>query len=226
MNLPSTVWCGLAAGLILTLAPLQAADPYADALKAGDAEAGSGALDAAAEQYDTAAGLAQTPTQRALALGKKAVILTRKQDYTSARDAADEALNISGSIEPVGRIEALQALATCQIKNESDFRGALVTLDQAAELKGVDWSLPTTAMLRGDALRMSGEFGDAIACYESITAIPDVTPGIKAVAWLNIGLAQQYGLRSPEKAREAYEKAVGLNPELKAEVDQHTASLR
>lgn len=217
-------WCGLVAALIFTTTILHASS-YSELLKAGDEKAGSGDLDAAIAQYTEAESAAQSPTEKALALSKKAIMLTRKQDYATAREAAEAALNVSGAIAPVGRVEALQAMAICQIRNESDFQGALTTLDQAEELQGVDWAKPSTSMLRGDALRMSGSFPEAITSYESVLALPDVAPGTMAVAWLNIGLAQQYGLRDAQKAGEAYAKATELNPGLQSEVDGHKAKL-
>lgn len=225
MNTSSPRWRSLAASLIVVTTAAVNAGTYSDLLKAGDEKAASGDLDAAITQYTDAQGAAQSPTEQALALSKKAIMLTRKQDYEAAKDAANEALNISGAVAPVGRVEALQALAICQIRSDSDFPGALATLEQAAELKGVDWAIPATAMLRGDALRMSGSFPEAVSSYESITAMPDVAPATKAVAWLNIGLAQQYGLRETDKAKESYAKAVELNPGLKAEVDGHEAKI-
>lgn len=224
MNITLLRRCGVAAAMILASNLVQAAG-YTELLKAGDDKAGAGDLDAAIAQYSEAETAAQSPTEKALALSKKAIMLTRKQDYTSAKDAAEAALNVSGAVAPVGRVEALQALAICQIRNESDFQGALTTLDLAAELQGVDWAKPATAMLRGDALRMSGTFPEAITSYESILEMPEVASGTKAVAWLNIGLAQQYGLRDGAKASEAYTKAVELNPGLQAEVDGHKAKL-
>ena len=100
---PPLVFCdvcqrvALAVGFAL-LAPLsgmaQSADPYTAKLQAGDSKTASGDHAGAAADYEGALADAQTPTQRALALGKKSVVLAHKQDYAGAREAVDAALAV------------------------------------------------------------------------------------------------------------------------------------
>jgi tetratricopeptide (TPR) repeat protein len=203
----------------------QSADPYTEKLQAGDAKSASGNHDGAVADYDAAVADAQTPTQRALALGKKAMVLAQKQDYASAREAADSALSTNAPIEPVAEVTALQALAKCQL-HEKNYAGALESMTRAVGLSGVDWAKPELAMIRGDAERGTGKFDAAVASYRSILDMPGVSNEFKGVAWLNIGLTEQYSLKNGANAREAYAKAGELNPGLKAETETHVAKIQ
>lgn len=202
-----------------------AADPYTDKLKAGDAKAASGDQAGAAADYDAAVSDAQTPTQRALALGKKAMVLVQTKDYPAAREAADSALSTSASIEPVAEVTALQALAKCQL-HEKNFSGALESMLRADTLSGVDWAKAGSAMIRGDAERGSGNHDAAITCYRSVLEMPGVSDDFKGVAWLNIGLTEQYSLKNGAAAKEAYTKAAELNPGLKDEAESNSAKIQ
>jgi tetratricopeptide (TPR) repeat protein len=203
----------------------QSSDPYTEKLKAGDAKSASGDQAGAAADYEAAVADAQTPTQRALALGKKAMALAQKQDYAAAKEAADSALATNGSIEPVAEVTALQALAKCQL-HEKNYAGALESTARAGALAGVEWAKPELAMIRGDAERGSGKFDAAVASYRSILDMPDVSNEFKGVAWLNIGLTEQYSLKNGANAKEAYMKAGELNPGLKAEAETHFAKIQ
>lgn len=206
-------------------AALQAADTYSATLQAGDERAAAKEFDAALTEYDAASRMAANETEKSLALAKKAMVFVSKEDYTAAKIAAEEALSIKEA-RAVAKVTALQALASCQMKDDKDFEGATKTLGEAAELTGVSWAQPTTKLMLGDAQRMSGDFDSSIATYQEVVGIPDAPTGSKAVAWLNIGLAQQYGLNNGDKAKEAYAKAVELNPALKVEVDTHLAKIQ
>ncbi len=210
---------------LLTTTGLRAAGTYSASLKAGDDAAGANNYDAAITEFESALGQATNPTEKALALGKKAMMLAAKQDYQAAKTAAEDALNTSGAIQPVAEVTALEALATCQMKLDENYPEALVTLDRAAALSGVDWAKPSIMMKRGDCQRQTADFSGAIASYEAVLAMPEVSPGFQGVAWLNIGLTHQYNLLDKAKAREAYAKAVALNPGLQGEVDGHLAKL-
>ncbi len=203
----------------------QSADPYTEKLQAGDAKSASGDLSAAVADYEAAYSDAQTPTQSALALGKKALVLIRNQDYAAARDAADSAVHSNASVEPVALVTALQALAKCQL-HDKDYTGALESMTRAATLSGVEWAKPDVAMIRGDAERGSGKFDAAVASYRSILDMPEVSNEFKGVAWLNIGLTEQYSLNNGANAKEAYMKAGELNPGLKAEAETHFAKIQ
>lgn len=211
--------------LVSAAAFAQVADPYTEKLQAGDSKSASGDLDGAVADYDAAHADAQTPTQGALALGKKALVLIRKQDYPSAREAADSAINSNASIEPVALVTALQALAKCQL-HDKNYAGALESMTRAAALSGVDWAKPDLAMIKGDAERGSGQFDAAVASYRSILDMPEVSNEFKGVAWLNIGLTEQYSLMNGANAKEAYIKAGELNPGLKAEAETHFAKIQ
>lgn len=210
--------------LVPIAASAQSADPYTDKLKAGDAKSASGDQSGAAADYDAAVGDAKTPTQRALALGKKAVALTQKQDYAGAREAADSALSTGSSIEPVAEVTALQALAKCQL-HEKNYSGALESIVRADGLSGVEWAKPEVAMIRGDAERGAGNFDAAIASYRKVIDMSGPSDAFKGVAWLNIGLAEQYSKKNGAGAKEAYAKAGELNPGLKAEIETHVAKI-
>lgn len=213
-------------GLLVPVAAwAQTADPYTEKLQAGDAKSASGDLSGAVTDYDAAYSDAQTPTQSALALGKKALVLIRKQDYTMARDAADSAVNSNPSIEPVALVTALQALARCQL-HEKNFAGALESMTRAATLSGVEWAKPDLAMIRGDAERGTGDSAGALASFRSVLDMPNVSNEFKGVAWLNIGLTEQYNLNNGANAKEAYMKACELNPGLKTETETHSAKIQ
>lgn len=203
----------------------QPVDPYTDKLKAGDTKAAAGDFAGAAADYDAAFADAKTPTQSALARGKKALVLAQKKDFPAAREAAEGALAISGSIEPVAEVTALQALAKCQLEGK-DYAGALASVSRADSLQGVDWAKADVAMIRGDAERGAGKFDAAVASYRSILDMTGVSNELKGVAWLNIGLTEQYSLKNGANAKEAYSKAGELNPGLKAEVETHVAKIQ
>ncbi len=211
--------------LILAALSAQSADPYTEKLQAGDAKSAAGDRTGAAADYEAAVADAQTPTQRALALGKKALALVQEQDYAGAREAADSALATNASIEPVAEVTALQALAKCQL-HEKNYAGALESMIRADGLSGVEWARPELAMIRGDAERGSGKFDAAMASYRSILDMPEVSNEFKGVAWLNIGLTEQYSLNNGAGAKEAYMNAGDLNPGLKAEAETHLAKIQ
>lgn len=231
---PQTVFCvgsqrlALVVGFAL-LAPLsgmaQSADPYTAKLQAGDSKTASGDHAGAVAYYEGALADAQTPTQRALALGKKSVVLAHKQDYAGAREAVDAALAESASLEPVAEVTVLQALAKCQLF-EKNYAGALESMTRAAGLSGVEWARQDVTMIRGDAERGCGMFDAALASYRSILDMPEVSKEYKGVAWFNIGLTEQYSLVNSANAKEAYLKAGELNPGLKASAEKHLAKIQ
>lgn len=227
----STRWCSLIAlySLALVLGPAgvfaQPADPYTDKLKAGDAKMASGDHAGAAAEYESSVADAKTPTQRALASGKQALALIQKGDYAGAKAAADSANPDDAAIEAVAEVTILQALAKCQLQ-EKNYAEALESLTRADALSGVDWAKPDLAMVRGDAERDSGQAEAAVATYRKILEMPGVSDQYKGVAWLNIGIAEQYGLKRGAEAKEAYAKACQLNPGLKAEAETHTAKIQ
>lgn len=214
----------LAALLAFGAGPLRAADTYDASLKAGDEHRGSKDYDAALADYDVAFNLSDNSGMKALALGKKGAIYVDQKNYAAARQAADEALGLKGTA-PVARVIALQVLAECQIKDEKDYAGAIETLGQALQLEGVSWAEPPLNLLLGDSYRFSGKFEQALEAYGRIAKLPSAPSGIKAIAFLNIGITDQYNLRDEAQAKAAYKKAVELNPALQSEVDDHLSRI-
>lgn len=209
----------------------QSADPYTEKLQAGDAKSASGDHAGAAADYEAAVADAQSDTQRALALGKKGMALVQKQDFVGARQAAEGALAIDESlkplsgIEPVAEVTALQALAKCQL-HEKNYTSAIASMTRAETLYGIDWAKADVAMIRGDAERGAGNFDAAVASYRKVIDMAGPSDAFKGVAWLNIGLAEQYSKKNGAAAKEAYAKAVELNPGLKAEIEAHIAKIQ
>ena len=210
----------LAAVLAFGIAPLNAADTYDASLKAGDEHRVKKEYDPALVEYDAAFGLSSNDGMKALALGKKAGVYLDQKNYSAAKQAAQEALEYK-NLAPVARVIALQVLGDCQLKDEKDYIGAIDTLEQGVLLQGVDWAQPSLNLSLGDSYRLSGKFDKALEAYQKIPAVPGASDGIKAIAYLNIGITYQYNLRDEEQAKAAYKKVVELNPALKKEVDDH-----
>ncbi len=213
-----------AAALSLGAGVLSAADSYDASLKAGDEHRKNKEYEPAIVEYDAALGLASNDGMKALALGKKGGIYVDLKNYSAAKAAAQEALEYKG-LAPVARVIALQVLADCQIRDDKDYVAAIDTLEQALALEGVAWAQPTLCLSLGDSYRFSGKFENALEAYQRVPALPSVSDGSKAIAYLNIGLTYQYNLRDEEQAKAAYKKAVELNPTLKNEVDEHLSRI-
>jgi len=210
----------IAVALGLGAGTLPAADTYDASLKAGDEHRKNKEYEPALAEYEAALGLASDSGMKALALGKKGGIYIDLKDYSSAKAAAQEALEYKG-LAPVARVIALQVLADCQLKDDKDYVAAIDTLEQALTLEGVDWARPSLNLSLGDCYRFSGKFDKALESYQRIPAQPSASAGIKAIAFLNTGITCQYNLRDEDQAKAAYKKAVELNPALKVEVDEH-----
>ena len=205
--------------------PLGAAETYQDSLAAGDRLRGEGKADEALAEYVVATGQAANTTEKALALGKRGMILAyEEKDYAAARKLADEALALV-DIRPVAEVTALQVLAECEAKGSQNHARAALALEKALKLEGVDWSRPGLLLSLGDARRHLGKFQEAIAAYREVLDSEGIDAPMKAVAHLNTGLTWQYDLKDAAKARSSYEAAVGLNAALKPEVDDHLSRL-
>ena len=215
----------LAGLLVLGTTAAFAGATYQESLKAGDDYRAAGLHDRALSEFETGLTQAANSTEEALALGKMAEVQAfNKQDLVKARELAEKAL-AKFNVEPVGRVTALQVKAHCQIKGDNDRTAAIKTLEEAAALPGVDWAMPAVQMNLGDCYRMTGDAAKALAAYESIIAMTQPSPDVKATAYLNIGLTRQYNLQDPAKAKEAYQKAVSLLPSLAGEVNQHLSAV-
>jgi tetratricopeptide (TPR) repeat protein len=215
--------------LALCTASVQAAETYEKSLKAGETHLAAAEYDQAIAEFDAAFGQAKTNTKKALARSKKAYVLAFKQQkYKAAREQADKALAMT-NVEPVGRVTALQVKAKCEMelsKSKGRFKKAEKTIQEALELKGVEWSRPGLLLLLGDCYRFSGRFEEALRTLRKITAMPSVGKGMKAVACLHMGFTHQYGRRDPVGARAAYQAAIGFNPGMETEIDQHLEKLK
>ena len=214
----------LVAALAFGPAFLKAADTYDASLKAGDDHRVKKEYEPALAEYVAAFDLSQNDGMKALALGKKGVIYLDQKNYSAAKQAAQQALEYRG-LAPVASVIALQVLGDCQLKDEKDYVGAIDTLEQALLLQGVDWAQPPLNLSLGDAYRFSGKFDKALEAYQKIPAVPSAPAGIKAIAFLNLGLTYQYNLHDEEQAKASYKKAVELNPALKKEVDEHLSRI-
>lgn len=215
----------LAGLLVLGTTSVLAGATYQESLKAGDSYRAAGVYDRAMAEFEAGLTQAANSTEEALALGKMAEVLAfNKNDFVKARELADKALS-KFNVEPVGRVTALQVKAHCQIKGDNDRAAAITTLEQAAALPGVDWAMPAVQMELGDCYRMTDNAAKALAAYESIIAMSQVSPEVKATAYLNIGLTRQYNLQNPASAKDSYQKAVSLMPSLEGEVKQHLSTV-
>lgn len=202
-----------------------AGETYSSSLSAGDTARAAGKSAEAIAQYEQAVGQAGTDTERSLAKGKLALVYAfDEKDYEKAFPLAQDALS-TGNPKPIARVTALQALAACQMRGDEDYEAAIETLNTAMELQSVEWAQPILANMLGDAYRFAGRFDEAREAYGRVADMPDANPDLKAIALLNTGITEQYGLKDPEKAREAYKAALALKPGLKGEVDGHLSHL-
>lgn len=215
----------LAVSVLLIQAPLHGAETYDASLKAGDAHLVKKEYDQALVEFDAALKLAGEDGMKALALGKKGAVYNEQKNYAEASKVAQEAVAFP-ELAPVAQVIALQALGEAQLKGDKNYPAAIENLDKASKLEGVDWAQPMVNLLLGDAYSFSGKATEGMAAYAKVIATPGANDGLKAIAWLNTGTASQYGLKDAAKARAAYAEAVKLNPELKATVDGHLATLQ
>ena len=202
-----------------------AAESYSESLKAGDAARSDHDSEVALKEYSEAIGQASNDTEHALALGKKSLVYSKDlQKFDEAGELAKKAIKFEMA-KPVGRVTALMAMGEYQLKGSKEYEEAAKTLEEARKLKDVDWALPGVHMALGDAYRLSGKFNDAIEAYQRVIDDPNTYDGIKSIAFLNIGLANQYGLKNAAEARKAYGEAARLNEALRSETSDHLGRL-
>ena len=219
----------LAIGLIIVASssiPLRAADTAEASLKAGDDFLTKNNYEQALTEYAAAVKLADNPGLKSLSLCKKGEVYAAQKNYPLAKAAAEEALTTK-ELAPVAKVIALKVLGECQLKGDpTDYPGAIKNLEEASALQGVEWAQPSVALFLGDAYRLSGNSEKGIATLKKLTEMPNASTGIKAIAYLNLGTTYQYGAKDASNAKEAYAKAVELNPDLKKTVDEHLARLK
>lgn len=201
------------------------AQDYGAQLKAGDKALEARDLQGAVAAYAKAQEISTNDGERAFAQAKQAFVKAEQKDYAGAKALAEESLATSGGIAPVCKVTAYQALAKAKMRGDEDFEGAIEVLEKAQKLKGVDWAMPLVNLMLGDCYRETGKNDMAIEVYDQIVEQPDASPGVKASAYFNLGLTQQYALKNADKAKEAFANAVKLNPSLQAEADKHTSKL-
>lgn len=215
----------LLTALLAATATLPAfAQDYGTLLSNGDAALAKQDYAAALSEYAKAQEISINSGERSFALAKQALVKSEQKEYADAKSLATLALESKG-LSPVCEVTALQALGVAQMKGDKDFADAAESFEKAVGLPGVDWAKPFLNLLLGDCLRETGDSEGALEAYDRVIALPNSSTGVKASAWFNIGLEQQYRLKNSTKAREAYDNAVQLNPALKAEADKHAAKL-
>ena len=213
-----------AASILAALALNASAQDYATLLSNGDAALAKQDYPAALAEYAKAQEISTSPGERSFAIAKQALVKSEQKDYPAAGSLAKQALE-NKALSPVCEVTALQALGLYQMKGERDFAAAAVSFKRATQLRDVDWARPYLNLLLGDCLRETGDSAGALEAYDKVISRPKSTDGLKASAYFNIGLEQQYRNKDAAKAREAYENAVKMNPSLKAEADNHMAKL-
>lgn len=200
------------------------AQDYATLLSNGDAALAKQDYATALAEYAKAQGISTSPGERSFALAKQALVKTEQKDYPGARPLAKEAL-ANKEISPVCEVTALQAMGLVQMKGERDFAAAAQSFQRAVQLRDVDWARPYLNLLLGDCYRETGQSVEALEAYNRVISLPNSNDGLKASAYFNMGMEQQYRNKDAAKAREAYASAVKLNPALQAEVEKHSATL-
>lgn len=200
------------------------AQDYAALLSSGDAALAKQDFPAALADYAKAQEISTNAGERAFAIAKQALVKSEQKDYPAAKTLATQALEPVG-LSPVCQVTALQALGVSQMRGERDFASAASSFERAVSLPGVEWAMPYLNLLLGDCLRETGDSSGALSAYEKVVSLPDSPPNLKATAWFNTGLEQQYRRRDSVLAREAYKNAIELNPSLKAEADKHMTKL-
>lgn len=222
----SLVRLGLGLGLMMLAPAIQAASTYSASLQAADVAVGAQKVDLALQELEAALTQSANVGERGLALAKKGYVLAfLKQDFASARSAAQESLATPGGLAPVAKVTALQVLAQCQIKADKDYAGALNNLQSALALEGVDWAKPALTMSLADCYRSINQLEPALNAYRSITEMPSAGADMKAGAYLNVGFIYQYDRKDAAKTKEAYAAAIKLRPDLQKEVNDHLSRL-
>lgn len=199
---------------------------YAESLALGDKARSSRQFDRALADFQAARNQAANNTERALAIAKQGEIFAFDlRNYSAAKSIIQEPVHMN-DIKPVAQVIALHVLAECQMKADKDYKAAASVLEQAAQLRGVEWAQPAVAIKLGDCYRFTGRYNEAVAVYQKLLGMPAANRAIKAVTYLNIGLTYQYDLGDTEKAKAAYTQAAELKPDLKSEIDGHLARIQ
>lgn len=198
---------------------------FSEAIKAGDQARADQDYDAAIAAFRTAERLAGSSTDIAIARGKRAHLYAYAlKDYDAARTEAEAALEIEEA-HAVARVTALQVMAKVLMTADEHHAAAIPLLEEGVELEDVDWAQPSLGLMLGDCYRATGSYEDALAAYGSVLYLPKASDSVKAVAYLNTGMTNQYNLRDREAARTAYAKAVELNPGFEKTVENHLAKM-
>ena len=127
-----------------------------------------------------------------------------QDDYAYSTTPCDTALRDSG-LSVSDRKKTLVNRGVILNRN-GDLGGALDDFNAALEL---DPSLGEAYLNRGNAYFMSRRFDEALRDYERALEYDVSKPW---AAWYNIGLVHEAN-KQPVKAREAFQKALSLNPD-------------
>jgi tetratricopeptide (TPR) repeat protein len=211
--------------ICLTPVLLRAESPYTTALKEGSALQAEQQYPEALAAYEKAEALGASPTEKGLAMVKRAHILSYSLEDHDAAMKLVEAAGKLGDLKPVAEVTRLQVRAHCLMKQKEDYEAAAKDLETALQLKGVDWAYPTLALTLGDCHRLGGKPQDAIRVYLTLARDGAHSAKSRSVAWLNIGMTYQYNLRQADKARLAYQQAEKLDPGLGSTIHGHLQSL-
>jgi tetratricopeptide (TPR) repeat protein len=124
-------------------------------------------------------------------------------DFSRETDPCDQAL-ASGGLTRADRLKTLVNRGIIHNRN-GDLQAAVDDFNAALE---IDASVGEAYLNRGNSYYLSGQYDSALADYDSALANNVNKPW---AAWYNIGLAYE-AKKDKQKAREAYEKALELNP--------------
>ena len=211
----------LLAFLTCVAIPTFAAEDFSAFIESSDELRQQKRFDEALKQLRSAFSHAANSTERGIALGKQAEVLSYDlNNHAEARKVANVSLALPKA-GPIARVTALKVLARCQMLADEDHDAAISTLTRAAAIQGVDWAQPTILLMLGDCYRAKGKHEEAIRTYGRVTQISAAPNSVQGVAYLNAALVYQYDLHRLDRARLHYDKAAALNPALQIEVVNH-----
>lgn len=124
-------------------------------------------------------------------------------DLSRETDPCDQAL-ARGGLTRADRLKTLVNRGIIHNRN-GDLKAAVDDFNAALD---IDAGVGEAYLNRGNSYYLSGQYDAALADYEAALANDVNKPW---AAWYNIGLAYE-AKKDKQKAREAYEKALELNP--------------
>ncbi|MEZ6086429.1 MAG: glycoside hydrolase family 99-like domain-containing protein [Pirellulaceae bacterium] len=219
MNILRTV---LLSFIVVTFSGIAVAQSdFQGLIQSGDRLRDAQQFDQALDQYEAAFAHAMTDTDRGIAFAKQAEVYSDDlADYVAAGELAGKAIELQDAA-PAARVTALKVLARCQMQTNADYPAAIRNLKEALSLRDVDWAKPVLLLMLGDCYRFSDDYAQAIAAYSRVAKSSQANTEVKAIAYLNAGIVNRYGLKNVERAKLFFQKAVQLHPELEPEAMRH-----